>query len=88
MADLTKWVDPVNLGRFRLGLRRPGAVDYTTWSDDELIERVREFLPRLVVTWRAGDDLGDEYLLVRSLQVCPDLIKNLLSDQEAHDLGV
>ena len=46
MADLTKWVDPVNLGRFRLGLRRPGAVDYTTWSDDELIERVREFSPR------------------------------------------
>ena len=87
MADLKKWVDPVNLGPFRLGLRRPGEVDYTTWSDDELVERVRELLPKFVNSWRAGRDREDEYLLVRGLQLCPDL-SDLLSEREAHDLGV
>ena len=87
MGDLKKWVDPVNLGPFRLGLRRPGETDYTAWSDDELVGRIRELLPKLVNSWRAGDDPNDAYLLARALSLHPDL-KDLLSDQEARDLGV
>ena len=87
MADLSKWVDSVNLGPFRMGLRHRREIDLTALTDAELIERVREFLPRLVVAWRAGSDLGVEYLLVRGLELCPDL-SDLLSEREAHDLGV
>lgn len=87
MADLNTWVDPVNLGPFRLGLRHRAKIDLTTLTDAELIERVRELLPNLVNSWRAGRDREDEYLLVQGLQVCPDL-SHLLSDQEAHDLEV
>ena len=54
MADFSRWVDPVNLGPFRLGLRPLPDVDYTTWTDDELIERIRELFPKLVHSWRAG----------------------------------
>ena len=77
----------MNLAPFRLGLRRLEEVDYTAWSDHELIERVRELLPALVNSWRAGRDREDAYLLERALGLCPDL-SGLLSDQETHDLGV
>lgn len=87
MADLTGWTGPVGLGPFRIGLRRPREIDLSALTDSELLERVREFLPRLVVTWRAGNDPGDEYLMVRALQHCPDL-SDLLSDREAHELGI
>jgi len=88
MADLKKWVDPVNMGPFRMGLRHTEKVNYTTWSDDELIERMRELLPKFVNSWRAGDNRVDEYLLVRGLQSCPDLSALLLSDREKLDLDL
>jgi len=92
MADLSKWVHPVNLGPFRLGLQRPGERDYTTWSDAKLIERMRELTPALVESWRAREESDDarqlEYLLEQALKLHPDLVSSLLSDQEAHDLGI
>ena len=87
MADLSKWVDPVSLGPFRMGLRNQQEIDLTALTNAELIERVGEFLPKLVSSWRTGDDPGDAYLLVRGLRLCPD-VSDLLSDEEARDLGV
>ena len=87
MADLSKWVDPVNLGPFRMGLRNQQEVDLKALTNAELIERVRESLPRLAGSWRTGEDREDACLLVRGLRLCPDL-SDLLSDEEARDLGV
>ena len=87
MADLRGWTGPLDLGPFRMGLRRPREVDLTALTDAELLERVRELTPALVESWRAGGHPDDEYLLVRGLQLCPDL-SSLLSGEEAHDLGV
>ena len=87
MADLTEWTGPLDLGPFRLGLRPQREIDLTALTDAELSERVRELFPKLVNSWRIDGTQEDALLLIRGLEHHPDLVA-LLSDQEAHDLGV
>ena len=87
MADLTGWTGPLDLGPFRIGLRHRREIDLAALTDDELKERMRELFQSLVNSWRAGKDRQEAYLLVQGLRVCPDL-RRLLSEQEAHDLGI
>ena len=87
MADLSKWVDPVSLGPFRMGLRHPQEIDLKALTDDELMDRLRERFPTVVKAWRIGATQEAARLVIFGLGVCPDLA-GFLSDQEALDLGV
>ncbi len=87
MADLSKWVDPVSLGPFRMGLRHPQEIDLKALTDAELMDRLRELFPTVVKAWRISATQEEARLVIFGLDVCPDLV-SLLSDREAHDLGV
>ena len=87
MADLSKWVDPVSLGPFRMGLRHPQAMDLKARTDAELLARLRELFPIVVKSWRISATQEDARLVIFGITTCPDLME-FLSDQEALDLGL
>ena len=74
--------------RIELGLERPQKeIDLAALTDDELMERLREFVAKMVNSWRVSGTQEDALLLLHGLDICPDLV-NLLSLQEKLDLGL